>query len=222
MNEPIPTDEAWPWLTPDYASPEGIVGVGGDLTVATMLEAYRNGIFPWFNDGDPVIWWCPDPRAIIPMDTLHIPKRLKSVLKSGRFRHTLNQDFEGVIRGCRDVRIDEGTWITEEVVEAYCELHRLGHAHSLEVWEGDLLAGGIYGVAIGGCFAGESMFYRVPEASKCALVWMVEHLLKRGYVLFDTQIINEHTERFGAIDIPRDNYMAMLHEALLLKDVRFA
>ena len=222
MNEPIPTDDAWPWLTPDYASPEGIVGVGGDLTVATMLEAYRNGIFPWFNDGDPVIWWCPDPRAIIPMDTLHIPRRLRSVLKSGRFRHTLNKDFEGVIRGCREVRLDEGTWITEEVVEAYCELHRLGHAHSLEVWEHDRLVGGIYGVTIGGLFAGESMFYRVPEASKCALVWMVEHLLKQGYVLFDTQIINEHTERFGAIDIPRDNYMAMLHEALLLKDVRFA
>ncbi len=190
--------------------------------MATMLEAYRNGIFPWFNDGDPVIWWCPDPRAIIPMETLHIPKRLKSVLKSGRFRSTMNTAFADVIRACRDVRIDEGTWITEEVVEAYCNLHRHGYAHSLEVWEGDKLVGGIYGIAIGGLFAGESMFYCVPEASKCALVWMVQYLLKRGFVLFDTQIINEHTERFGAIDIPRDDYMSRLHAALKLQDVRFA
>jgi len=218
----LPNDDARPWLSAEYASPEGIVGVGGELTVPILLDAYSSGVFPWFNEDDPVIWWCPDPRAVIPFDGVHVSKSLKRTLTSGLFRYTLNTCFEDVIRQCRVLRTDEGTWITEEVIQAYCQLHRQGHAHSLEVWDKtDALVGGIYGVAIGGFFAGESMFYTATNASKCALVWLLTHLRSRGYRLFDTQIINHHTARFGAIEIPRGQYLVQLHSALATTPVTF-
>lgn len=201
-----------PWVPPEYATPEGIVGVGGDLDPETLLKAYSAGVFPWFNPGDPVIWWSPDPRGVIPLDTFHVPRRLAATVRQNKFRITVNTRFADVMRACADNRTD-GTWVTDEMVAAYTNLHRLGHAHSLEAWQGDELAGGVYGVSVGGLFAGESMFHRVRDASKVALVTLLTRLRDRGFVLFDTQIVNDHTAQFGAEDITRAEYLRRLREA---------
>lgn len=210
-----------PWSPPEYATPEGVVGVGGDLRVATLLRAYSGGVFPWFNEGDPVIWWSPDPRAVLPLDAFHVPRRLAATVRQNRFRVTVNTRFAEVIRGCAGGRA-EGTWLTEEMIAAYIGLHRTGHAHSVEAWDGDELAGGVYGVAVGGLFAAESMFYRVPDASKVALVKLVERLNGRGFQLLDVQIINDNSRRFGAVEIPRAEYLTRLRAAIAQTHVRFA
>lgn len=203
-------------LTPaDLADENGLVAVGGDLSPRNLLQAYRRGIFPWFSEGDPIFWWSPDPRAIFELDGLHVSRRLQRTIRSGKFTLTANRDFAGVIRGCANRA--EGTWITAEMIAAYEALHRLGHAHSVEVWHGGTLAGGIYGVAIGGFFAGESMFTRVRDASKVALVWLVERLRQRGFLLFDTQFVTEHTTGMGAKEIARDEYLKRLKRALAVE-----
>jgi leucyl/phenylalanyl-tRNA---protein transferase len=198
---------------PENADEIGLVAAGGDLSPGLLLEAYRSGVFPWFGPDDPILWWSPDPRGIIELDGLHIPRRLQRTLRTGKFQHTINQAFDAVIRGCGD-RPEAGSWITREMVAAYERLHALGHAHSLEVWAGDELAGGIYGVAVGGLFAGESMFTRIRDGSKVALVRLVEHLQARGFRLFDVQMVTEHTARFGACNISRAEYLKRLGEAL--------
>ena len=202
-------DRPRPWVLPEFATPEGIVGVGGDLRPASLLEAYSHGIFPWYNSGDPILWWSPDPRAIFELSDFHIPRRLAATIRQNKFRITVDTQFRSVMEGCATER-EEGTWITDEMIDAYTELHRLGHAHSLEVWLGDELAGGIYGIAIGGFFAGESMFHRVRDASKVALISLLSRLHDRGYELFDTQIANDHTAQFGAVEIPRAEYLERL------------
>lgn len=209
-----------PWSPPEFASPEGVVGIGGGLRVSTLIRAYSEGVFPWFNEGDPVIWWSPDPRAILPLDAFHIPRRLAATVRQERFRVTLNTCFPEVIRGCAD-RPDEGTWLTEEMIEAYIALNRAGHAHSLETWQEQELVGGVYGVAIGGLFAAESMFHRATDASKVALVKLVEHLRNRGYQLLDVQILNDHTRQFGATDIPRNEYLDRLRHAVAMSNITF-
>lgn len=209
-----------PWIDPRLGEPEGLIGVGGDLSPALLLRAYSEGVFPWFSEGDPVLWWSPDPRAIIELDGLHVSRRLARTIRSGKFRVTFDRQFEAVMRACGETRPD-GTWVTDEMIAAYSRLHREGHAHSVEVWHGDALAGGIYGVAIGGLFAGESMFHTVTDASKVALAALVEHLKKQGYVLFDVQMKTEHTERMGAVEITRDSYLARLHDAVAMGNVRF-
>jgi leucyl/phenylalanyl-tRNA--protein transferase len=201
------------FLDPQLADADGLVGVGGDLAPEKLLDAYRHGIFPFFDDSSPVLWWSPDPRAIFELDGLHVSRRLARTVRSGRFEVTINRDFAGVIRGCAH-RPDEGVWITDTMIEAYAGLHDLGHAHSIEVWHEGKLAGGLYGVAAGGLFAGESMFTRVRDASKVALVACVERLRERGFVLFDVQFVNPHTQRLGATEIPRDEYLARLRRAL--------
>jgi leucyl/phenylalanyl-tRNA--protein transferase len=203
---------AKPLLRPEFADDIGLVALGGDLRPDWLLEAYRHGIFPWYNEGDPVCWWSPDPRAVFELDGLHVPRRLGRTIRSGRFTVTVNRDFAGVIRGCADR--EEGTWIVPDMIAAYERLHRLGHAHSVEVWSGGVLAGGLYGVAIGGFFAGESMFTRLRDASKVALVFVVERLRERRFQLFDTQFVTEHTARMGAAEIPRDEYLDRLERAL--------
>ena len=202
-----------PWLLPEFASPEGIVGVGGDLRPGPLIEAYANGIFPWFNPGDPIIWWSPDPRAIIDLQNFHVPRRLAATIKQQKFRVTVDTQFRAVMEGCAADR-EEGTWVTVEMIDAYTALHERGQAHSLEVWIGERLVGGIYGVAIGGFFAGESMFHRARDASKVALVNLLTHLRDRGFELFDTQIINDHTAQFGAVEIPRAEYLLRLAKAV--------
>jgi leucyl/phenylalanyl-tRNA---protein transferase len=201
----------------EEADADGIVGFGGKLSPPWLLDAYRHGIFPWpvGDMDDPMAWWSPDPRAIIELDRFHVSRRLRRTCDSGRFTVTMDRDFVGVIRGCATAGNRTGnTWLTKKMIAAYIRLHRLGHAHSVEVWQDEKLAGGTYGVAIGGLFAAESMFHRVTDASKVALVHLVEHLKPRGYVLFDIQQLTPHTARFGAIEIPRREYLARLGAAI--------
>jgi leucyl/phenylalanyl-tRNA--protein transferase len=190
----------------------GLVAVGGDLEPARLLAAYREGVFPWYEAGGPILWWSPDPRGIIPLDGFHVPRRLARTIRSGRFEVTYNRDFKAVMEGCAE-RL-EGTWITGEMIRAYQRLHRLGHAHSVEVWAEGKLVGGLYGVAVGRLFAGESMFWRKTDASKVALAWLVGHVRERGFELFDVQMVTEHTARLGAIEISREEYLRRLRFAL--------
>ena len=213
MNDTAIDNDRRPWVLPEFATPEGIVGVGGDLRSGTLLEAYARGIFPWFNAGDPIIWWSPEPRAIFDLRDFHVPRRLAATIKQNKFRVTADTQFRAVMEGCAADR-EEGTWVTAEMIDAYTEMHERGHAHSLEVWLGDDLVGGIYGIAIGGFFAGESMFHRVRDASKVALVSLLTRLRDRGFELFDTQILNDHTEQFGAFEIPRSEYLRRLAVAI--------
>lgn len=199
----------------EAAAPTGLVGVGGELTSEWILDAYRHGIFPWpFTDGE-LAWWSPDPRAIIELDRMHVPRRLARTCRSGRFEITCDRDFEGVIEGCATAgdRKHE-TWITPAMHRAYLRLHREGHAHSVEAWRQGELAGGTYGLAVGGLFAAESMFYRVSDASKVALLYLVDHLRARGYALLDIQQLTPHTSRFGAVEVPRREYLRRLGAAL--------
>ena len=196
---------------PETADEHGLVAVGGDLRPATLLRAYRQGIFPWFNKGDPVLWWSPNPRAIFDLDRFYLSRRLMRTIRAGKFRLTINQAFDQVIRGCAE---REETWITTDMIDAYRELHRLGHAHSIETWLGDDLVGGVYGVALGGLFAGESMFQRRRDASKVALTYLIEYLKIRGFILFDTQVLTEHTASLGAFEIAREEYLERLEKAL--------
>ena len=197
---------------PERADETGLVAVGGDLEPMTLVLAYRSGVFPWFGPDDPILWWSPDPRAIIELDGLHISHRLSRTIRSGKFHVTVDQAFPAVLRGCADR--EGGTWLTREMILAYQRLHRLGIAHSVETWHQSKLAGGIYGVAIGGLFAGESMFAHVSDASKVALVFLFERLHQRGYQLFDTQVLTGHTGRMGGIEIPRRDYLVRLRAAL--------
>ena len=198
---------------PSLADPDGLLAVGGNLEPETLLSAYQQGIFPWFDEDTPILWWSPDPRAILEFDNLYISKRLARTIRTNKFQVTFNQDFDAVVQGCT-YRPEEGTWITPEVANAYGEFHRRGHAHSVEVWQQGILVGGLYGVAIGALFAGESMFSTVSDASKVALVALVSRLKEKGYQLFDLQIINEHTSMMGATEIPRDDYLARVKTAI--------
>jgi len=203
------------FLLAESADESGLVAIGGDLRTERLLQAYRCGVFPWYAEGEPICWWSPDPRAIFELDSLHISRRLGRTLRSGRYHVTINRDFGGVMRGCKEGR-EEGTWITPEMIDAYERLHELGHAHSVEVWDKDALVGGLYGVALGGLFAGESMFTRGRDGSKIALVHVLQRLRERGFTLFDIQMRTEHTARLGAVEIPRSQYLGRLRRALKL------
>ena len=201
----------------ESADRSGLVGIGGSLSVEWLLDAYRHGIFPWPITGDLglLAWWSLDPRAIIELDRFHVPRRLAQTCRSGRFTVSCNQDFRGVIQGCATVGGRSGqTWITPPVLAAYVQLHEQGYAHSVEVWHEGKLAGGTYGVSIGALFAAESMFHTVRDASKVALVHLVQHLRTRGYQLLDIQQLSPHTAQFGALEIPRSQYLLRLADAL--------
>jgi leucyl/phenylalanyl-tRNA--protein transferase len=190
------------------------------LPVELLVSAYASGWFPMaVGEGD-IRWFSPDPRGIIPLDTFHVPRRLARVIRRGSFQIEINRSFEEVIRACALAeREDEeaGTWIDQEIFESYCALHEAGYAHSVEAWTGGRLAGGLYGVAIGGAFFGESMFHHVTDASKVALAALVGRLRARGFALLDTQWTTGHLEQFGAIEIPRAHYLRMLAQALQLE-----
>ena len=184
-----------------------------------LVSAYTTGWFPMAGDDGVIRWYSPDPRGIIPLDRFHVPSRLARVARSGRFEIAVDRAFSEVIRECAEAERDPddpGSWISEEIARSYVALHAEGIAHSVEAWEGSTLAGGLYGVAIGGAFFGESMFHRVTDASKVALVALVERLRTRGYGLLDTQWVTPHLERFGALEVPRSQYLLLLDRSLRL------
>ncbi len=194
-----------------------LVAAGGELEPMLVMDAYRHGIFPWYDVGDPVLWWSPDPRAILPLDALHVSRRLQRRTRSAGFEVVRDRAFEQVVRACDENRPD-GSWIHEAVIRCYTRMHEQGDAHSVEVYEEGALVGGLYGVAFGGGFAAESMFHRVDDASKIALVALVEHLHDRGFTLLDVQFLTPHLERFGCIEIPRSEYLERVRDAVS-KDV---
>lgn len=197
---------------PATADANGLVAIGGDLRPATLLRAYRSGVFPWYDESMPICWWSPNPRAILPLDALHMSRRLVRTMRTRPFRTTFNRDFAAVIRGCAEGR-EDGTWLVPDMIEAYERLHAVGHAHSVEVWRDQQLIGGVYGVAIGGFFAAESMFHRKTDASKVALLGLVEWLRAGGFQLLDIQFITPHTARLGAIEVSREEYLRRLAAA---------
>jgi len=197
---------------PARADREGLLAEGGDLEPSTLIAAYRAGIFPWPYEDHELLWWSPDPRAILPPDGLHVSRSLARLLRQGRFRVTLNAAFADVIAGCAD---REETWITPGLRAAYVRLHRLGWAHSVEVWGADgTLAGGLYGVAVGALFSAESMFHRARDASKVALVGLVAHARRVGLTVLDVQVPSAHLSSLGARTIPRREYLARVKEAV--------
>ena len=199
-----PTSEA-------LESPNGLLTWGGDLQPERLLMAYRSGIFPWYSHGQPILWWSPIPRCVIFPEKVYLSTRTRRRYNSGVFRISADSAFTEVISGCAEPRgHDNGTWITQEMQEAYAHLHQLGHAHSLEVWEDDLLAGGIYGLAIGSVFFGESMFSRRTDASKIALVALCRQLHGCGYGLLDCQVGNPHLRSMGAEELAREDFETLL------------
>ncbi len=202
-----------PFPDPTKADERGLVALGGDLTVDRLLAAYRQGIFPWtFN---PITWWSPDPRGIIELDQVHVPKSLAKIIRKPTFEITIDQAFPAVMSGCAASTPKRSKpWISPEFVQAYTQLHHAGHAHSVECWKMGELAGGVYGVNIGGLFAGESMFHRVDNASKVALFYLIERLQSRQFSLFDIQMATPATQQFGAKQISRAEYLRRLAVAV--------
>jgi leucyl/phenylalanyl-tRNA--protein transferase len=201
---------------PPALAEDGLLAVGGDLRPERLLLAYASGIFPWYDDRQPILWHSPDPRMVLEARNLHVPVSLRKTMRRCPYRLTLDSAFDEVIQGCAAARRTEGpgTWITPEMIAAYTELHRLGFAHSAEAWAGEELAGGLYGVSLGGAFFGESMFARRPDASKIAFVALVDQLARWGIRLVDCQVHTGHLERFGAEEWPRSRYLEALRKAL--------
>lgn len=199
---------------PGHAEPDGLLAVGGDLSVSRLLLAYRSGIFPWPVEGLPLVWFSPDPRGVLLLKRLHVPRRLERTVRGGRYKVTYDRDFRAVIDACAKGpnRRGGGTWITPEVARAYTAMHRAGHAHSVEVWNDDVLAGGLYGVAVGRVFFGESMVSMQRDASKVALVTLCRDLREAGFGFLDCQFLTEHLEQFGAEEIPRSRFLTLLRE----------
>jgi leucyl/phenylalanyl-tRNA--protein transferase len=194
------------------ANADGIIAIGGDLSPERLILAYKSGIFPWFENGEPIIWWSPNPRMVLFLDELVVSKSMRNVLNQDLFTVTFNQNFREVISSCQKVKRNgqNGTWITNEMIEAYCELHQLGMAKSVEVWQNNELVGGLYGVDLGSVFCGESMFSVVSNASKVAFITLVNQLKSKNYKLLDCQVYNEHLESLGCREIERTEFMKFL------------
>lgn len=201
---------------PSLADPEGLLAVGGDLSVERLVLAYANGIFPWYGEGRPILWWSPSPRLVLLPEELHVGRSLRKAQRRRPYRLSLDEDFAAVIRACATAPRpgQHGTWITQDMQDAYIELHRRGIAHSVEAWEEDELVGGLYGVALGGVFFGESMFAKRPNASKLAFVTLVEQLRAWGFSLVDCQVVTEHLLRFGAREIELSEFLERLERGL--------
>jgi len=196
---------------------DGLLAVGGDLRLERLILAYRQGIFPWYSEGEPILWWSPDPRMVLFPGELHVSRRLQRTLHMGRFQVTMDTAFPEVIRACAEIprRKEDGTWITHAMQSAYIRLHEEGYAHSVECWHEGVLTGGLYGVSLGACFFGESMFSRVPDASKIALTHLCRACLAWHIKLIDCQVANPHLLRLGAREIPRIAFLRLLREGLL-------
>ena len=201
---------------PEEADADGLLAVGGDLSPQRLLSAYSNGIFPWYSEDSPILWWSTNPRLVLIPGECHLPRSLRRTLNKKTFIFTLDTRFEAVIRRCAcSFRPEqEGTWIVEEMIEAYILLHRLGYAHSVEAWQGDDLVGGLYGVSLGSVFYGESMFYNVPDASKAAFAALVGQLRRWGFTLIDCQQTTRHLLRFGAREVARFRFLDMIRQGM--------
>jgi leucyl/phenylalanyl-tRNA--protein transferase len=206
-----------PFLFPDPATArsDGLLAAGGDLTPETLLEAYSRGIFPWYSEGSPILWWSPDPRMVFFPDSLHVSHSLRQTLRSGRYTCTFDEAFEEVIGACAGIpRHDqEGTWITPEMKAAYIRLHKLGYAHSVETWHEGSLVGGLYGVSLGHAFFGESMFHKMRDASKSALWHLAQWCRRKGFHFIDAQIPTKHLARLGGRIVARKDFLEMLRES---------
>ncbi len=216
-----PSDLRFPPV--EESTPDGLLAVGGDLRPERLLEAYCHGIFPWYEEDQPILWWSPDPRTVLFPDKLHVPRSLDKTIRRGHFTVTLDTRFRDVMMECAGPRPqypEGGTWITPAMIEAYTKLHELGHAHSIETWQEGKLVGGLYGVAIGGAFFGESMFSRATDASKVALVSLIRQLQTWGFQIFDCQQASPHVMRLGAEEIPRRAFIEHLTAALTIPNRR--
>jgi len=209
-------DTPFPPASMAETDPDGLLAIGGDLSETRLLNAYRAGIFPWYSDNQPLLWWSPDPRTLLFPDRLHVSRSLRKTLRREIFHVTFDTAFEQVIRHCALIPRAEqdGTWITSEMLQAYSALHRQGHAHSVEVWHGDELAGGLYGVAIGAAFFGESMFSRRRDASKIALVKLVDKLAAAGFLFIDCQVVTDHLLSLGAETVDRATFLRINSQAV--------
>ena len=199
---------------PSQAREDGLVAVGGDLSVERLLEAYQSGLFPW--SANPITWWSPDPRGVLPVGAVHVSRSLARTLRQAPYTVTFDQNFSAVIRACAEVPRSgaSSTWISPQLLEAYEQLAQAGHAHSVECWQEGRLMGGVYGVSVGGFFAGESMFHRADNASKVALVHLDRHLARRGFTLLDCQMVTSVTRSLGAMESPRADYLDRLARAV--------
>lgn len=206
----VTTDLYFPPVS--HANGDGIVAVGGDLSPERLMLAYNSGIFPWFNEGEPILWWSPNPRMVLFLDELIISKSMRNVLNRNVFTVTFNQNFRDVISNCQKIERDgqTGTWISNDMIEAYCKLHELKIAKSVEVWQNDELVGGLYGVDLGHVFCGESMFSTVSNASKVAFIALVNYLKAENYKLLDCQVYNPHLESLGCREVSREVFIAVL------------
>jgi len=195
-----------------HANRDGILAIGGDLSPERLQLAYKNGIFPWFNEGEPIIWWSPNPRMVLFLDELIVSKSMRNIRNRNTFKVTFNQNFKDVIANCQQIKRDgqTGTWITNEMIKAYCKLHELGVAKSVEVWQNDQLVGGLYGIDLGHVFCGESMFSLVSNASKVAFIALANQLKKENYQLLDCQVYNEHLQSLGCREIEREAFDEIL------------
>ncbi|RTZ00794.1 leucyl/phenylalanyl-tRNA--protein transferase [Flavobacterium sp. RSP49] len=196
----------------DQANHDGILAIGGDLSPERLRLAYQSGIFPWFEAGEPIMWWSPNPRMVLFLDELIVSKSMRNILNRNIFSVTFNQNFRDVISNCQNIERDgqNGTWITNDMIEAYCKLHESGIAKSVEVWQDKVLVGGLYGIDLGGVFCGESMFSKVSNASKTAFIALVNQLKKEDYKLLDCQVYNPHLESLGCREIDRTDFMEIL------------
>ena len=201
---------------PELADPSGILAVGGDLSPQRLLQAYQTGVFPWFNEGDPIVWWSPDPRTVLYPAEVKVSQSMRKVLRDKTFTVTLDRDFAAVITQCKvQKRVGQkGTWITQEMLDAYVLLHEQGYAHSVEVWKENALVGGLYGVSLGGFFAGESMFSKTTNASKVAFITLARLLEKLSFTMLDCQIYTKHLASLGAREISRELYLEELNRSL--------
>jgi leucyl/phenylalanyl-tRNA--protein transferase len=196
---------------PHEADSDGLLAVGGDLEPQTLINAYSIGAFPWYNEEDPILWWCPDPRLVLFPPEVKVSKSMKQLLKKGLFSYSLNQNFEEVINNCRQIRLaQEGTWINQDIIDAYTRMHQLGLAHSVEVWLNNELVGGFYGLQLGRVFYGESMFSKVSNASKAALIYFCLHAMQEGIEVIDCQQSTQHLISLGAREISRYDFLELL------------
>lgn len=208
-------DQSLEFPAPELATPEGILAVGGDLSPARLLEAYAGGIFPWFNEGDPILWWSPDPRFVLFPDELVVSKSMRPYFNQKKFQVSFDQDFERVMRSCQQSNRNGqsgDTWITEDMIQAYVQVHQLGYAHSVEVWQDGDLVGGLYGISLGKIFFGESMFARVSNASKFGFITLVQKLREKNFTLIDCQQQTQHLGSLGAKPISRKSFLEYLQE----------